>query len=277
MNSEAKSNISLTLSYIFLTFIAIICIVPFFMMLVNATHSNAELVAGVNLLPGGSLIKNYFSMLEIINPWKMLLNSILITVPSTVLMAYVGALTAYGFSKYRFKGNTVTFWIVLTTMMIPSQMTIIGLFQLSKAIGVIDTYIPIIIPAIANASTVFWLKGYFDAVLDEALLEAARMEGMGELKIFHRIGLPIARTGIATISIFNFVSMWNNYITPLSMLSTKDKFPLSIGIAIIRWFQPVNLGSVYISLVVSVIPILIIYIVCSRFILGDISSGALKG
>jgi multiple sugar transport system permease protein len=162
-------------------------------------------------------------------------------------------------------------------MMIPSQMSLIGLFQLSKKLGILNTYVPLILPAFANASTVFFLKGTFDENLPLSLLEAARMEGMGEFRIFNTIAFPLCQVGIATISIFNFVNIWNNYLNPLTLLNQKGKYPLSIGIAILRRTDPADLGAVYLGLMISVIPILLIYSFCSKFIIGGMLEGSVKG
>jgi len=264
-------------SYLFLIILSFICIIPFYVMIINATHASEDIVTNFLLLPGKNIINNYHNMMGVMNPWKMLLNSLYITVPSTVLTAYIGALTAYGFSVYRFKGDKILFWIVLSTMMIPEQMLIIGIFHVFRIVGITNSFIPIIFPQVAKAATVFWLKGYLDQVLDKALLEAARVEGMGEFRIFHVIGLPLMKPGIATISIFNFVTVWNNFIMPLSMLSNPKKYPISMGIAIMRRLEPLDLGAVYVMLVISVIPILLIYMLFSKYIIGDVTTGAVKG
>ena len=277
MKLNTKNRLSDFFAYFFLILTAVTCIVPFYIMFINATHPNADIIARIELVPGRSIAANMKWLSQYIQPTRMILNSIFISVISTALAAYVGALAAYGFSKFRFRGRKALFWVVLATMMIPTQMSLIGLAQISQKLGILGSYWPVILPSMASASTVFWLRAHFSESVHNSLIEAARVEGYSELAIFHRIALPLSTTGIATISIFNFVGAWNNYLVPLALLSNVKKFPISVGIAIIRTVDPRNLGGVYLSLAISVIPILIIFACLSRFILAGLSSGAVKG
>ena len=277
MKLNTKNRLSDFFTYFFLILTAVTCIVPFYIMFINATHPNADIIARIELVPGRSIAANMKWLSQYIQPTRMILNSIFISVISTALAAYVGALAAYGFSKFRFRGRKALFWVVLATMMIPTQMSLIGLAQISQKLGILGSYWPVILPSMASASTVFWLRAHFSESVHNSLIEAARVEGYSELAIFHRIALPLSTTGIATISIFNFVGAWNNYLVPLALLSNVKKFPISVGIAIIRTVDPRNLGGVYLSLAISVIPILIIFACLSRFILAGLSSGAVKG
>ncbi|MFA9379631.1 MAG: carbohydrate ABC transporter permease [Acetanaerobacterium sp.] len=277
MKNSAKNRAADIVCYTFLIIVAITCIFPFYVMFINATHSNSSIMTKIALLPGKNITANLHWLTQRAQPMRMMLNSLIISVSSTALSAYIGALTAYGFSKFRFKGNTVLFWVVLATMMIPTQMSLIGLAQISHSIGILGSYWPVILPSMASASTVFWLRAHFAESVHNSLIEAARVEGYNELAIFHRIALPLSKTGIATISIFNFVNAWNNYLTPLTLLSDAKKFPISIGIAIIRTIEPRDLGALYLGLAISVIPILIVFACLSRYILAGLASGAVKG
>ncbi|WP_218915135.1 carbohydrate ABC transporter permease [Caldanaerobius polysaccharolyticus] len=155
---ESKSDIYVVVIYVFLIGVAVISFLPFYMMIINATHSNDEIATKLLLAPGSYLVDNYVRMIQRINIWRGFLNSIIIAVSCTALSGYFSALTAYGFSKYRFKGNNALFWFVLATMMVPGQLGLIGYFQLVKTLGLLDTYWPLILPSIASASSVFWIR-----------------------------------------------------------------------------------------------------------------------
>lgn len=262
--------------YLFLILLAIICITPFYMMIVNATRSTHQITLGISLIPGKALIENYIAMMTSLNIWKGFLNSLIITVPSTVLSAYVGTLAAYGFSKFRFRGNKFLFWIVLGTMMVPIQLGIIGYYQIAVKFHLVNTYWAIILPAIASAYSVFFLKMYIDSNLDYSLIEAARVDGSSEFRTFHLIVLPIVMPAISTVSILNFITSWNNFLIPLTLLNDKDKFTLPILITMVKGTYKQNLGAQYLAVAISIVPILIIFAIFSRFIIGGMSAGALK-
>ncbi len=262
--------------YLFLIVLAIICFTPFYIMIINATRSTQAINAGISLIPGKALVENYKSMMASMNIWKGFLNSLIIAISSTLLSAYFGALTAYAFSKFRFKGNKALFWVILGTMMIPPQLGLIGYYILTARLHIINTYWALILPAVANASTVFFLKMYIDTNVNESLLEAARVDGSSEIYTFNRIVFPIILPGVATMSILNFIASWNNYLTPLVLLFDKDKFTLPILIALVKGTYKQNLGAQYMAVAISIVPIIIAFTFLSKYIISGITAGALK-
>ncbi|MDD5600741.1 MAG: carbohydrate ABC transporter permease [Actinomycetota bacterium] len=262
--------------YLFLIVLAIICFTPFYIMIINATRSTQAINAGISLIPGKALVENYKSMMASMNIWKGFLNSLIIAISSTLLSAYFGALTAYAFSKFRFKGNKALFWFILGTMMIPPQLGLIGYYILTARLHIINTYWALILPAVANASTVFFLKMYIDTNVNESLLEAARVDGSSEIYTFNRIVFPIILPGVATMSILNFIASWNNYLTPLVLLFDKDKFTLPILIALVKGTYKQNLGAQYMAVAISIVPIIIAFTFLSKYIISGITAGALK-
>jgi multiple sugar transport system permease protein len=262
--------------YLFLVVLAIICFTPFYIMIINATRSTQAINRGISLIPGKAAVENYKSMMTSMNIWRGFLNSLIIAISSTILSGYFGALTAYGFSKFRFKGNKVLFWFILGTMMIPLQLGLIGYYQLTANLHMINTYWALILPAVSNAATVFFLKMYIDSNVNESLLEASRVDGSSEFYTFNRIVFPIILPGVATMSILNFITSWNNYLTPLVLLFDKDKFTLPILIALVKGTYKQNLGAQYMAVAISVIPILIAFIFFSKYIISGITAGALK-
>ncbi len=163
-------------------------------------------------------------------------------------------------------------------MMIPGQLGLIGFYNLVATLGLIDSYIPLIIPAIASTGTVFFLRQYLLSILSPALLEAARIDGAQEILIFHKIVMPLMAPGIATMSIGAFIGSWNFYLVPLILLNTPSKFTLPVMIASLNSSTDIasNQGAIYLAVAISVIPILIVFAFCSRYIIGSISAGAVK-
>ncbi len=274
--SSAGEFVARFFLYIFLILVAIICIAPFYIMIINATRSNQEINMGISLIPGKAIVENYKTMINGFNIWRGFLNSLIVAVPSTILSAYIGALTAYAFSKFRFIGNRLLFWIVLGTIMIPNQLGIVGYFQLSVKLHLVDSLLVLILPALANAYSVFFIRMYIDANVDSAFIEAARIDGCNEFYIFNKIIIPIIMPAIATVSILTFISTWNNYLTPLVLLFDKNKYTLPILVTLVKGRFSQNLGAQYLAVAISVVPILIVFVLFSRYIIGGIAAGALK-
>lgn len=273
---DRKSRGKTAAVYVLLIFLTLISVIPFFMMLVNSTHASGEIVTKLNVWFGNSLKENYETMQSQVNIWQGFRNSLFISVPFTLFTGYFGALTAFGFAKYKFRGNKVLFMILLASMMLPGQLSIIGFYQLNLKLGLLNSYLPFIVPGIANASAVFFLKGMIEQSIPDSVLESARIEGCSEWKIFNRLVIPCITPGIATMCIFNFVSSWNNYIGPLVILSDKEKFSMPIMISAIKGLYLSNYGAMYLAIAISVVPIMIVYLFCSRYIINGITAGAEK-
>lgn len=275
---RTKQNIFKALLYLFLIILAVLCLVPFWMMLVNSTRSGNEIMTSFSLLPGASLGTNWDLVSANLDLFKGMGNSLFIAVCTTVLCSYFSALTAYALSCYTFKGNNLLFIVMLVFMMVPSQLSLLGFYDLCNALGLIDSYIPLIIPAIASSGTVFFLRQYLMSVLPKAVLEAPRIDGASEITIFHKIVLPIISPGVATMAIGCFIGSWNAYLIPLVLINDQDLFTLPLMIASLNAVQDIstNIGATYLAVAISVIPIIIVFCFCSRYIISSISAGSVK-
>lgn len=271
-------RINKALVYIFLIFLALICIFPFLMMLVNATRTGTEIASGFTLIPGSNTWENMKTVFNYFNPFRGILNSLIVSVPATLLSAYFSALTAYGMAFYDFKGNKILFGVILVFMMIPGQLSLIGFFDLCTKLGLINSYVPLIVPAIASAGTVFFLRQYITSAMPKALIEAARMEGASEFYIFNHIVLPIASPAVATMGIMGFIGNWNNYLLPMILISTPDKMTLPVMMATLRASTDINAnqGAIYLAVAISVIPILLVFACFSKYIISSVTAGAVK-
>lgn len=276
---EKEKPLRAIIKYFFLILLAIICIIPFWQMFVNSSYTNSQLVKDVYLWFGkwSTVIDNYNVVAEKADMFRGLLNSFIIAGSFTLLSAYFGAMTAYGFSKFRFKGRKFFFFFIIAMMMIPIQLGLIGYYELVNSFGWIDTYWPLIIPGIANIGTVFFVKMYMDSSLPNELIEAAHIDGAGEFFIFQRIALPLAVPSLATMSIFNFIGVWNNFLGPLVLLNSPEKMPMPVVISYIPGLYQMNYGAIYLAVSISVIPVLLAFVFLSKYIVGGLTMGSVKG
>ncbi len=262
--------------YLLLVLLLVISIVPFYLVIVNSTHSSFDIVTKLNLWIGSSLRDNYEKMQSNVNIWNGFKNSLLIAVPFTFFTGYFGAMTAYGFAKYHFKGKKTLYWLVLFSMMIPAQLSIVGFYQLNLKLNLLNSYVPFIFPGIANASAVFFLRGIIEQSIPDSMLEAARMEGASELRIFNRMILPCIMPGVATMCIFNFVTCWNNYMGPLILITDNRKYTMPVMIAMIKGLYLSNYGAMYLAIAIAVVPIIIVYLFLSKYIINGLTLGSDK-
>lgn len=271
-------RIKKSIIYICLIVLAVTCLVPFLFMIVNSTRSGREIMTSFTLIPGNSLKDNWDKVFGYFNLFLGFWNSLKIAIPSTILNAYFSALTAYALAVYKFKGQSIMFYTIVVFMMIPGQLSLVGFYNLVSALHMTDSYLPLIIPAIASTGTVFFLRQYILSVLPMSLLEAGRIDGGKEIYMFHRIALPIMAPGIATMAIGGFIGSWNSYLVPLILLNSPEKFPLPVMISSMSAEQDIsaNQGATYLAVAISIIPIIIVFCFCSKYIISSISAGSVK-
>lgn len=272
------TKIKKSILYILLIGLAIVCLLPFLLMMVNSTRSGREIMTSFTFKPGGSIKENWRIVSGYFNLFLGFFNSIKVAVPATVLTAYFSALTAFALAVYKFKGKNIIVTTIVIFMMIPGQLGLLGFYNLVSKLRLVDSYIPLIIPAIAAPGTVFFLRQYVLSVLPKSLLEAARIDGAREIHMFHKITLPIMAPGIATMSIGAFIGNWNSYLVPLVLLNTPKKFTLPVMISSLNSSTDIasNQGAIYLAVAISVIPILIVFCFCSKYIISSISAGSVK-
>lgn len=273
------TKIKKSILYIALILLAVICVIPFLLMIINSTRSGREIMTSFSLIPGTSLKENWERVFNYFNLFKGFWNSLIVAIPATILNAYFSAITAYALAVYKFKGRSFMFYVIVIFMMIPGQLGLIGFYNLVSTLKLINSYIPLIIPAIAAPGTVFFLRQYILSVMPMSLLEAGRIDGAGELYMFHRIALPIMAPGIATMAIGGFIGNWNSYLVPLIILTKNEKFTLPVMIASLSASTDIanNQGATYLAVAISIIPILIVFCFCSKYIISSISAGSVKG
>ena len=283
MNENKSKGINIVvrriIAYVVLVILTILCLVWFYLLFVNSTRSKGELISGITPLPSTHFIKNWNGMLHSTQPIvRGMLNSVFVAACSAALCTYFSTMTAYAIHTYRFKARKAALTFILAVMMIPTQVTALGFIQLITKMGLMDNYIPLIVPAIAAPATFFYMKQYMDSVLSMSLVEAARIDGAGELKIFNRVALPLMKPAIAVQAIFGFVANWNNYFTPALVLKEEELKTLPVLIAELRNadFMKFDMGIVYMTIAFSIFPVIIVYLLLSKNIVGGVTLGGVK-
>jgi len=281
--TEARKSSGIAMKiviYVVCIILAILSILPFWIMFVNATRSTTEIQQhAISLLPSTYMMKNLSILLgKSFNPAVGFLNSGIISTFSTLCAVYFSTMTAYGLVVYDWKMKKPFFSFILAIMMIPAQITMIGFYQMVYKVGMTNNLLMLILPAIASPSMVFFMRQYMYPALSLEIVQSARIDGAKEFRIFNEIALPIMKPAIATQAIFSFVSSWNNLFTPLVLLTDQDKYTMPIMVSLLRGdIYKTEYGSVYLGLSLTVLPLFIVYFVLSKYIIAGVALGSVKG
>lgn len=286
-----ETQIHSVLRLIFCIILTIICLLPIYIMVINATRSSEDIIAnGISFLPGTHLIENIKNLHNpeiqngsYTNSYNLLIgyrNSLFIAGCSTILSIFFSGMTAYGLTVYDFKFKKGATTFILMVMMIPMQVVSTGFLQFMVKIKLYDNYLPLILPAIAAPTVVFYMLSYMKSSFPLEIVEAARIDGCGEFRTFLQIALPIFRPAFAVQAIFAFVASWNNYYTPSMLLLSGNleqrTMPMMVA-AILGNDKLTDYGVNYLAVALSILPVVIVYLCLSKFIVKGVALGAVKG
>lgn len=263
--------------YLLLAIGAVLSLIPFVWMLIASTRRTQDLFASpLPVLPGVELWANLARLQAETGFGRVMLNSLGVAAGYTVFSALVSLMCGYGLAKYRFRGRGVLFGMVLVTMMIPMQVLLVPLFQMMASLGWIDSYQALIVPFLANAFGIFLMR---QAFLDfpDSLIEAARIDGAGELKTFYGIVLPVARPQIAALVIYTFVSQWNAFIWPLLMLNTEEKYTVPVALNTMIGLSRIDYSGLMLGSLLATLPLLLVFVLFQRQFVAGLLGGAVKG
>jgi multiple sugar transport system permease protein len=280
MKSKKNPAVYKAIIFIICVFLAILSVMPFVIMIVNSTRSTTEIQAhAVSLIPSKYFMNNLKILLgKSFNPAVGFKNSLLISVGVTVLTTYFSALTAYGLVVYDWKFKDAFFSFIVAVMMIPSQLVMIGFYQMVYKLHLTNNLWVLILPAIAAPSVVFFMRQYMKPALSLEIVESARIDGAGEFYIFNAIALPIMKPAIATQAIFAFVNSWNELFRPLVLLTDQKNYTLPIMISLLRGdIYKTEYGSVYLGLTLTALPLIVVYLLLSKYIIAGVALGSVKG
>lgn len=262
-------------------FLCLLSLFPFYVMTVNATRSSVDIQQSFSLMFSNYIGQNYSNLIKQCNEtvplWRYMTNSLFIAVTSTFLSVYFSTLTAYGVSVYKFKGVKFVWAFILAIMMIPAQVSSIGFFKFVYQAHMGNSYIPLIIPALAAPATIFFMKQYMQSALPKEIIDAARIDGSGEFRTFNSIAVPLMKPAIATQCIFCFIGSWNNLYTPSMLLTSQVKYTLPMFVQIMRGERfRTDFGIIYVGLVITIAPIFIVYCILSKYIIAGVALGGVK-
>jgi cellobiose transport system permease protein len=271
------SRLSRILTHAVLILGVLISIFPFYWMLVMATNTTSDIFAyPPKLFFGSQLWTNLHNALTNVDLFGSMLNTVIVAVGTTVLVLFFDSLAAFAFAKYKFPGNRALFVVLLGTMMIPSQLLTVPQFVEMAKLGWVGTFQALIVPSAVNAFGIFWMRQYIEGSVPDELLDAARSDGCGFLRLYWHVALPVLRPGLAFLGIFTFVTAWNDYLWPLVVMVDPKRETLQIALSQLNTLYNTDYSMVMAGTVVGVLPLIIIFILGARHFVRDLAAGALK-
>lgn len=280
MKSNKPKHVQTILAYVVLIFLSFLCLFFFYILIVNATRSHADLQKGFSAIPGDYFLENLKAVANdgTFPMFRGIFNSLIVSTCSAALCTYFSSLTAYGLYAYDFKVKKAAFTFIMAILVMPTQVTAMGFLRLVTNMGLYDTLLPLIIPSIASPAVFYFMYSYLQSSLPLSLVEAARIDGSGEFMTFNRIVLPIMKPAIAVQAIFTFVGAWNNYFVPALVIQSKDKMTVPILIATLLGadYMNFNMGKIYMMITVAIVPIIIVYLLLSKYIIAGVTLGGVK-
>ena len=280
MKSKKTRHGQTILAYVVLILLSFLCLFFFYILIVNATRSHADLQKGFSAIPGTYFLENLKNVANdgSFPMFKGILNSLIVSTCSAALCTYFSSLTAYGLYAYDFKAKKAAFTFIMAILVMPTQVTAMGFLRLITNMGMYDSLLPLIIPSIASPAVFYFMYSYLQSSLPLSLVEAARIDGSGEFRTFNRIVLPIMKPAIAVQAIFTFVSSWNNYFVPALVSQSKDKRTEPSLNATLRGADYMNfdMGKIYMMITVAIVPIIIVYLLLSKYIIAGVTLGGVK-
>lgn len=262
--------------YLFMGALSVCALLPFYMMIVMGTHYSEDLYKGVKLTFGDYFWQNLQTVMRqnfLLYYW----NSIVVAVCHVIGAMFISALTGYAFAKYDFKGKNVLFTIIVATMAIPEQLGLIGYVLEMRWLGLNNSLIPLILFGIASSFGVFWMKQFIESSVPDEIIESGRVDGCREFGIFFRLIMPIIKPALITIFLLFFLWSWNNYMTPLVMISKEELYTIPLSIAMISSEYRTDYAARILALSMGTIPILILFSFGSKHLIRGLVTGSVKG
>ena len=280
MKKKAGSQFRTVFAHIVLILLSFMCLFFFYVLIINATRSHGDLQKGFSALPGKYFLENLKNVANdgSVPMFRGILNSVIVSSCSAALCTYFSSLTAYGLYAYEFKARKVAFTFIMAILVMPTQVTAMGFLRLVTKMGLYDSLLPLIIPSIASPAVFYFMYSYLQSSLPLSLVEAARIDGSGEFHTFNRIVIPIMKPAIAVQAIFTFVGSWNNYFVPALIIQSKSKMTVPILIATLRGADYMNfdMGKIYMMITVAIVPIIVVYLLLSKYIIAGVTLGGVK-
>lgn len=269
---------SLVIPYIVLTIVAIVSVFPFIWTFIAATHTNTQIfTTSMAFIPSSHLLENYQTLMKFSNIWHNLWNSVFIALMTTVLICIVDSMAGYAFAKYRFRGRDIIFYICTLSMFIPQQVTLIPMYMQMTWVNLINNAWAVVLPKLSGIFGVFLMRQNMMAFPEE-LMEAARIDGAGDFRVFVQIVIPTMKPAFASLGILTFVQSWGDYLWPLIVLNDKSSFTIPLVLALLRaGANVIQYGAIMVGACMALIPVLVFFLCFQKNFIEGMLSGAVKG
>lgn len=257
--------------------VVVIILFPFYLMIMMSTYTSQQLYTGIHLLPGPYLLENLRAVFAGTRFLTFYLNSAIIAVSATFLGVSSSAMAGFAFAKYEFRFKNGLFIFILMTMMIPGNLGMIAFIIQMSRFGWMNTFYPLIVPAMANSFGVFWMTQYMKSSLPTEIIESARIDGASDWRTFVQIVIPMVKAAIITLSLLAFLGSWNSYMMPMLIINRMDNFTVPLGLMTLNDTYVQNIGAMITALAVGTLPMVIIFAFGSKYFIRGLVAGALKG
>ncbi|MFH1500076.1 MAG: carbohydrate ABC transporter permease [Verrucomicrobiota bacterium] len=286
LSMSRRQSLMLWPVYGLLTVFAAVTLVPFAWLLCAAFKSNADFFASL-FLPGGDgflgvdwgrlTLVNFKRLFTEVGIGNAIMNSVFLSSTAALLATLCSALGGYALAKFRFAGREWVLACVFAALVIPGPLLMAPGYKLIYQLGLLDTYAGLLLPGIAPAFGIFLFRQSMMNAVPTTLIESARIDGAGEIRIFFTIVLPLVRPMIGAYLMITFLGMWNNFIGPQIILQTPEHFPLSVAINQLRGLYGIDYGMIMAGTVVSIAPVLMLFLLLQKEFIAGLTSGAVKG
>jgi cellobiose transport system permease protein len=256
----------------------LLSVFPFYWAVIMSTHSSTEIFSyPPKLLPGSHFVENVRHLFDNVDFFGSMFNSLLVAGSVTVLVLFFDSLAAFVFAKFQFPGRRVLFALMMAIFMVPAQLQAIPQFVIMAKLGWIGSMTALIVPAAANAFGIFWMRQYMKSAIHDELLDACKLDGAGFLRQYWHVALPVVRPGLAFLGIFTFMGQWNDYAWPLIALTNPDNVTLQVALSQLNGVHgTTDYGMVMTGALLALVPLLIVFAIGAKQIIGDLGKGAIR-
>jgi multiple sugar transport system permease protein len=273
-----RNPVASVLIYVLLFALALLTLFPFYWMFVLATHSQASIFSAPPPLWFGEFLERNFAALQARLPiLRNIWNSFYIALMATVTTMFFASLAGFAFAMYDFRFKRQLFAFVIASLLIPPLLGIIPYYLIIQYLGWLDTPRAVWFPAMASAFGIFLMRQYVASSMPRDLMDAARIDGASEFRIYWNVALPIIRPGLATLGMLTFIGQWNNFLGPLVVLSSRERYTIPVALRTLQGQIQTDWGAVLTGTALAVLPLLIIFVLASRQVIEGLVAGSVKG
>ncbi len=276
--SESRFPTGRVLLLALLLVLALLTVFPFYWMFVLATHSRETIfTAPPPFWFSDDLLSNYSALMDALPFWRNIWNSIYIAVLATLTTLFFCSLGGFGFAMYEFRFKNALFTALIVSLLIPQLLNIIPYYLIIDFLGWLDTPRAIWFPGMASAFGIFLMRQYIASSIPKDLMDAARIDGASEFRIYWSVVLPLVRPGLATLALLTFINQWNNFLGPLVVLRLRETYTIPLALRSLQGLGNTDWGAVMLGTALAVLPLLILFFFASKQVIEGLTSGAIKG